>query len=144
MSSSLSVFVGTFLKLPDCIVEKIYKVNICRICNTVLESPYCPKCGSKSDPVIRHKAEPLDFYQFCEDNDIDEDTFCSYEDEDDTIYIITNSNNAGKWVDPNNSMCLSTPISTENCLVPYMDIMRALTDKCVPFEIIQGVFTAWS
>ena len=144
MSSGLHVFAGTFLKLPDCNVEKIYKVHVCPVCNTTLESPYCPKCGSKSNTVIRHKAEPLDFYQFCEDNDIDEDTFCSYEDDDGTVYIIANSSKAGKWVDTDSSMCSNTPISTEDYLVPYLDIMQVLTDKCVPFEIIQGVFTAWS
>ena len=142
MSINIKVFVGTFLEVPDCKLEKLYKVSRCPACNVVLESPYCPKCGTAANPVVQTKLEPLDVYGFLEGNDICTDDFFIYTSDDNKTYIIDCGEVAGTWLDTE-SDCAVTPVVTENQLTPYLEFMQLFDDEKIPCTIITGAISYW-
>ena len=141
MSCNLSVFVGTFLEVPNIEVEKVYKVNKCPICNTELKSPYCPKCGTAASPVVSTKLELLDISDFLEEHDICASDFM-LESRGNGTYIIDCGEDAGVWLDTGDD-CNAVPLKKDTVLYPYLEIMQLFDDEKVPYNVITGAFTYW-
>ena len=143
MSSELSVFVGTFLEVPDHKLVKLHKVSRCPVCNVVIKSPYCPKCGTAGNPVIHTKLEPLDVYLFLQEHNIRAHRYFIEEAPNKKTYIIHGRDaHAGIWIDTDGD-CIATPIISENQLVPYLEIMQLFDDEKIPCNIVTGAFSHW-
>lgn len=145
MSSSLEVYVGTFIKVDTPTIELKVSKNVCEKCGDELHTPFCPICGGKSIVKTSTDNEEMDMWEFLEEHGLDGDYMWESDTEEETGgYILSCDDDVVLRLDSDSASEGVRPLPKKATKADLNDVCSQLDEAHIKYSLYYGALTTWN